>query len=159
MPHLRWILPAFLLVATISGATVQAASGLERPGVVRITNSELTRVPVDVGTPGRSPGDLLVMTHLLYNKRITQRALGHEEAICTFLGRGGVLGSGTRNCQLQFYLPEGRILASGNVHNMLLFTIPVVGGTGIYENVGGTLTVTYLGNGPVRQLLLFRLTV
>jgi hypothetical protein len=34
-----------------------------------------------------------------------------------------------------------------------------VGGTGIYENVGGTLTATFLGANPVRQLLLFRLTV
>jgi hypothetical protein len=47
----------------------------------------------------------------------------------------------------------------GAVHNLLLFTLPVVGGTGIYDNVGGTLTVTFLGAPPTRQLLLFRLTV
>jgi hypothetical protein len=37
--------------------------------------------------------------------------------------------------------------------------VPVVGGTGLYNNVGGTLTVTFLGGRPARQLLLFRLTV
>ena len=32
-------------------------------------------------------------------------------------------------------------------------------GSGIYDNVGGTLTATFLGSKPIRQLLLFRLTV
>lgn len=159
MPRLRWILTVVLLVGAIGGASVHVASGLDRPGVVRITNRQLTRVPVDIGSPGVTPGDTLVLTHLLYNLRITQRALGHEEAVCTYLGRGGVLGGGSRSCQITFYLPEGRILVAGTVHNLLFFTLPVVGGTGIYDNVGGTLTVTYLGNNPVRQLLLFRLTV
>lgn len=159
MPRLRWILPALLVFGMVGGASVKDAPALDRPGVVRITNRQLTRVPVDLGQPGPTPGDSVVLTHMLYNRRITSKALGHEEAICTYLGRGGVLGGGSRSCQLMFYLPQGRILASGTVHNLLFFTLPVVGGTGIYENVGGTLTVTFLGAGPVRQLLLFRLTV
>lgn len=159
MPRLRWILPAFLVLGLIGGAAVQGAPELDRPGVVRITNRQLTRVAVDAGRSGRSPGDLLVLTHLLYNRRITERALGHQEAVCTYLGRGGVLGGGSRSCQLTFYLPRGKILAAGTVHSLLFYSLPVVGGTGIYDNVGGTLTVTFLDDGPVRQLLLFRLTV
>ena len=99
------------------------------------------------------------MSQLLFNRRITTRALGHEELLCTYLGRGGVLGGGSRSCTITFYLPEGRLVVAGAVHNLLLFTLPVVGGTGIYDNVGGTLTATFLGASPIRQLLLFRLTV
>ena len=54
---------------------------------------------------------------------------------------------------------RGGGVVAGAVHNLVLFTLPVVGGTGIYDNVGGTLTATFLGSKPIRQLLLFRLTV
>jgi hypothetical protein len=158
MPQLRWILGALLLGGVVA-SSVLAGPQLVRPGVVRITNEELSRQTVDVGEPGASAGDQLVVTHLVFNTRITAKALGHEELLCTALGRGGVLGGGTRNCQLYVYLPEGRLLASGDVHNLLFFSLPVVGGTGIYDNVGGSLTVTYLGGNPARQLLLFRLTI
>ncbi len=79
--------------------------------------------------------------------------------LCTHLGRGGVLGGGSRLCTMTFYLPEGRLVAMGAVHNLLFYMVPVVGGTGLYDNVGGTLTVTFLGGRPARQLLLFRLTI
>jgi hypothetical protein len=100
-----------------------------------------------------------VVSQLLFNRRITTRALGHEEMICTYLGRGGVLGGGSRYCTMTFYLPEGKLVVAGGLHNLVLFTLPVVGGTGLYDNVGGTLTVTFVGSEPNRQLLLFRLTV
>jgi hypothetical protein len=159
MLRLRWILPAVLLTGAIVTSSVLASADLTKPGVVRITNRELTSERVDVGVSGESSGDLLIRTQLLFNRRITERPLGHEEMICTYVGRGGVLGGGTRNCQMEFYLPQGRLLASGDVHNLLFFSLPVVGGTGIYDNVGGSLTVTYLGANPRRQLLLLRLTI
>lgn len=159
MRRVHLIVPVLLLGGAIAASAVLAGSELERPGVIRITNREISREVVDLGADGRSAGDQLVVTHLLYNRRITERALGHEEMLCTYLGRGGVLGGGSRTCTMTFFLPEGRLVAAGAVHNLLLFTLPVVGGTGIYENVGGTLTATFLGGGPARQLLLFRLTV
>ena len=159
MHRMRWILAALAVGAVVATSGALAGLQLTKPGVVRITNRELTRKYVDLGDPGRSAGDLLVATHLVYNTRITERALGHEEMLCTSLGRGGVLGGGARSCQIYVYLPEGRLLASGNVHNLLFFTIPVIGGTGIYDNIRGALTVTFLGGQPARQLLLFRLTV
>jgi hypothetical protein len=159
MQRIRWILPMMVLAGAIAASGVLASSELTRPGVIRITNRELAREVVDVGAAGRSPGDQVVVSQLLFNRRITTRALGHEEMLCTYLGRGGVLGGGARSCTITFYLPEGRLVVAGAVHNLVLFTLPVVGGTGIYDNVGGTLTVTFLGSEPNRQLLLFRLTV
>jgi hypothetical protein len=159
MVRIRWILPVVVLGGAIATSTVLAGSELTRPGVVRITNREVARKNVDFAPVGPSTGDQLVASQLLYNRRITDRALGHEEMLCTYLGRGGVLGGGSRMCTMTFFLPEGKLIATGAVHNLLLFTLPVVGGTGIYDNVGGTLTATFLGSQPTRQLLLFRLTV
>lgn len=159
MQRIRWILLVAILTGAIAASTVLAGSELTRPGVVRITNREVDRTFVDLGPAGPSAGDQLVVSQLLYNRRITDRALGHEEMLCTYLGRGGVLGGGSRSCTMTFFLPEGKLVVMGAVHNLLLFTLPVVGGTGIYDNVGGTLTATFLGAQPTRQLLLFRLTV
>jgi hypothetical protein len=156
---MRWILPALAVAGAAAASGVLAGSELTKPGVVRITNREVAREVVDLGAPGPTAGDQLVVSQLLYNRRITSRALGHEELLCTYLGRGGVLGGGARSCTMTFYLPEGRLVVAGAVHNLMLFTLPVVGGTGIYDNVGGTLTTTFLGSNPIRQLLLFRLTV
>jgi hypothetical protein len=159
MQRISWTLPLVVLAGAIAASGVLASSELTRPGVVRITNRELARDLVDLGAAGRSAGDQLIVSQLLFNRRITDRALGHEELLCTYLGRGGVLGGGSRSCTMTFFLPEGKLVVAGAVHNLLLFTLPVVGGTGIYDNVGGTLTATFLGSQPIRQLLLFRLTV
>jgi hypothetical protein len=159
MPRLRWIVPVLLLVGAVPASGVVGGSELSKPGVIRITNREASRTVVDQGVPGQSAGDLLITTQILYNRRITPRALGHQEMLCTHLGRGGVLGGGSRSCNMTFYLPEGRLVAMGAVHSLLFYMVPVVGGTGLYDNVGGTLTVTFLGGRPARQLLLFRLTV
>ena len=159
MQRFRWIFPVLALVGAVAASTVLAGSELTRPGVIRITNREVARKVIDFAPVGQSAGDQLVVSQLLFNRRITERALGHEEMFCTYLGRGGVLGGGSRSCTMTFFLPEGKIVVMGAVHNLLLYTLPVVGGTGIYDNVGGTLTATFLGSKPTRQLLLFRLTV
>jgi hypothetical protein len=159
MQRIPRILPLVVLVGAIAASGVLASSELTRPGVIRITNREIAREFVDLRDPGPTAGDQLVVSQLLFNRRITSSALGHEELLCTYLGRGGVLGGGSRSCTMTFYLPRGKLVVAGAVHNLVLFTLPVVGGTGIYDNVGGTLTVTFLDSEPNRQLLLFRLTV
>ena len=159
MQRLRWILPLVVLAGAIAASGVLASSELTRPGVVRITNREVAREFVDFKAPGPTAGDQLVVSRSSSTGGSRERPLGHEELLCTYLGRGGVLGGGSRSCTMTFFLPEGRLVVAGAVHNLMLFTLPVVGGTGIYDNVGGTLTATFLGSQPIRQLLLFRLTV
>lgn len=159
LPHWIVLICVLFAVGAISTSAVLASSELTKPGVIRITNREVSRETVDNGRPRRSPGDQLVITQVLFNRRITTKALGHQEMLCTYLGQGNVLGGGSRSCTMTFYLPQGRLVAVGAVHNLLFYQVPVLGGTGLYDNVGGTLTVTFLGGQPARQLLLFRLTI
>jgi hypothetical protein len=159
MVEKRWILPAALLVAACAAAAVPASTELTRPGTIRITSSEVVHKTVDISPTGRSAGDLMIKNALLYNRRITQKAIGHSETICTYLGAGSAFGGGSRHCETTVFLPKGKIFVSGATHNMYIYELPVLGGTGLYNNVRGTLTVTYLGSSPRRELLFFRLTI
>ena len=47
-------------------------------------------------------------------------------------------------------------MVNGVIASRLFYELAVFGGTGIYDNVRGTLTVTYLGGLPAQEFLLFR---
>ena len=50
-------------------------------------------------------------------------------------------------------------MVGGVIASRLFYELAVIGGTGIYDNVRGTLTVTYLGGTPAHEFLLFRLGI
>ena len=85
MPRLRWIVPVLLLVGAVPASGVVGGSELSKPGVIRITNREASRTVVDQGVPGRSAGDLLITTQILYNRR-HPGALGHQEILARIWG-------------------------------------------------------------------------
>ena len=149
-------LPVF---AAISGAllvgvfTLTGAQALDRPGTVRITDSELRHTHVDVGTHGKSIGDLDVYTKLLYNKRIRAKPIGRATMTCTVVGVSG------QSCTATYFLPKGAIVTQGVISSRFIYELAVVGGTGLYRNVQGTLTVTSLNRKSSRELLVFRLSV
>jgi hypothetical protein len=55
-------------------------------------------------------------------------------------------------------LPRGSIETAGVLSSRLIYTHAVVGGTGLFDNARGTLTVTAKTLTPRREILLFRLT-
>ncbi len=140
-------------VALLGGSGAGAAEQLTGPGTIRITSREVKNTRVDVGKRGLSPGDLQIMRWLLYNRRVTPRPIGHAEVVCTFVVRT------SRNCNGTYFLPKGKIVVSGPIFYRQLFEMAVVGGTGLYDNVRGSVTVTSLGKKPQRDLLVFRLNV
>jgi hypothetical protein len=149
-------LPVF---AGISGAllvgvfTLTGAQALDRPGTVRITDSQVRHAYVDVGSDGKSIGDLDVYTVLLYNKRIRAKAIGQATMTCTVVSANG------QSCTATYFLPKGTIVTQGVITSRFIYELAVVGGTGLYSNVRGTLTVTSLKRKPSRELLVFRLSV
>jgi hypothetical protein len=139
-----------LVGVAIAGAP--ASQALTGPGVITITERQVQLGRVDEGRPGPSIGDVTVMRTLLYNKGKTPNPIGHGELVCTFTG------DRTRNCSGTFFMPLGKIIVGGPLLFRQLFELAVLGGTGFYTNVRGTLTVTSLTLKPhVRDLLVFRL--
>jgi hypothetical protein len=134
-------------------AVAPASQALDRPGTIRITNREVAHRIIDHGPRGRGPGDVEIVRSLLYNKGVTPRAIGHGEIVCTFTGRR------SRVCNGTFFLPKGKIVVSGAMVFRQFYELAVLGGTGLYNNVQGSLTVTTVSPKPRRDFLTFRLVV
>jgi hypothetical protein len=134
-------------------AVAPASQALERPGTIRITTREVAHRIIDHGPAGRGPGDVEVMRSLLYNKGVTPRAIGHAEVVCTFTGRR------SRVCNGTYFMPRGKIVVAGALVFREFFELAVLGGTGLYNNVKGSMTVTSTRPKPRRDILLFRLVV
>ena len=79
--------------------------------------------------------------------------IGHSDITCIDTG------TGSENCTGTYFLPKGKIMVGGVIASRLFYELAVIGGTGLYDNVRGILTVTYLDGAPERELVLFRLTV
>jgi hypothetical protein len=129
------------------------AQALDRPGEVRISASELRHAHVDGGPTGAGVGDLDVYRLRLFNKRIRTKAIGSATMTCT------AVGVTSQSCTATYFLPKGEIVTQGVITSRLIYELAVVGGTGLYSNVRGTLTVTSLTRKPPSELLVFRLSV
>jgi hypothetical protein len=125
-----------------------AATG---PSTIRITSRETSRVRVDLGRRGRGVGDTEIIRQNLFNKRIRATPIGYSEYVCTFTGPR------TRHCTVTIFLPKGRVMAGGSIQYQELYELAVLGGTRLYDNARGTLTVIRTTRRPLRQILLFRL--
>ena len=128
-----------------------AATG---PEFIRITDRQFSYKRVDVGAPGRSPGDQEIIYDKLFNRKITPRPIGSAQFLCTF-----TVGN-TRMCTATISLPKGELVATGRVRFRQFYDLAIVGGTRLYDDARGTLTVTRTTSHPrpVRELLYFRLT-
>jgi hypothetical protein len=147
---------ALLLGGLVGGLllTIPAAGSAEAvtgPAPIRITDREIATTRVDLGPHGRSAGDMQIMRHLLYNRRLTTRSIGHAELICTF-----VVGN-SRSCRGTYFLPKGKLVVGGSLIFPQFYELAVLGGTGLYDNARGTVTVTRIARNPNRSIVFFRL--
>jgi len=150
--------PLLLIVALfgfalLTGSVTRGSSDLNGPGTIRITSREIQISLDNRGAQGRDAGDVVLVRQLLFNKGIRRQPIGHADLVCTFTG------SRSRQCSGTYFLPRGKIVVAGSLRFRAFFKLAVVGGTDLYDNVHGSLTVTMLGRGPRRELLLFRLVV
>lgn len=137
-------------LALLNGWSISsnAATG---PSTIRITNREISRVRIDVGRPGRL-GDTEIVRQNLFNKRIKSSPIGHADFVCTFVT------SGTRSCTGTIFLPRGRVVVGGSIRYLEFYELAVLGGTRLYDNARGTLTVIRTTRRPRRDIMVFRLT-
>ncbi len=121
------------------------------PAVIRITDRELASVRVDLGTKGTSPGDMDVSRTVLV-QRGTRDTIGRAELVCTFVDNVRA-----RVCRGTYVLPKGKLVVGGSILYRQFYDLAVLGGTGLYDNARGTMTVTRTHRKPVRDLVVFRL--
>lgn len=116
--------------------------------VVRLTDKQarITRF----GGDSAGGGEIARMT--LFGSSSATRPIGHAVITCMDVG------AGEQTCEGSYVLPRGTLETSGILRTRLFYTQAVVGGTGLFDNARGTLTVTAKTVSPRREILLFRLT-
>jgi hypothetical protein len=147
------MLAAAVGVALVAATSAIGSASLTGPGTIRITSREVKHIHVDAGAPGKGAGDQDFFRQLLFNKRITPKAIGHSDITCTNTGTGSMSCVGT------YFLPKGKLMVGGVIGARLFYELAVYGGTGLYNNARGTVTATYLGGLPPQEFLVFRLLV
>ncbi|HEY3050642.1 MAG TPA: hypothetical protein VGJ40_02875 [Gaiellaceae bacterium] len=143
-------------IAAIGGFTlvtgsVTLGSPEVAPGVIRLTTREVARSVDNRGAASRSPGDVVVIRQLLYNKGIRKAPIGHSDMVCTYTGNR------SRQCNGTYSLPRGKIIVSGSVRYWEFYKLAIVGGTDLYSDIRGSMTATLYARDPRREILIFRL--
>ena len=136
-------------LAAVIGWESSASTG---PATIRVIDRQFGYTRVDVGRAGLSPGDSEIITNRIFNRRVTPRPIGSARFVCTFTN--GL----NRTCLATVKLPKGQLVASGDVRFRQFYKLAVVGGTDLYDNARGTLTVIRTTRNPTREILYFRLT-
>jgi hypothetical protein len=131
------------------GVAAERSSEATGPAAVRLTDRQST---FNHFGPADGPGAGEVMRLTLFGSSSTTRPIGHAVVVCTDVG------DSERSCTGTYILPRGTIETGGILRSRLLYTQAVTGGTGLFDNARGTLTVTAKTIKPRRELLLFRLT-
>jgi hypothetical protein len=126
---------------------------LDTPGTIKVTDRLVKHIHIHGPSKKTNAGNLDFFRQQLYNKGITPQPIGHSDITCVNTG------TGSSNCTGTYFLPEGKIMVGGVIASRLFYELAVYGGTGLYDNVNGTLTVTYLGGQPAKEFLIFRLGV
>jgi hypothetical protein len=144
------LVAAYADLRSTAGAGTEAATATG-PATIRITARQFSYNRVDIGPRGRTPGDSEIVFQKLFNKKITTKQLGTSRLICTFTT--GI----TRTCIGTINLPKGELVTTGTLRFRQFYNLAVVGGTGLYDNATGTLTVIRTTQKPHREILLFRL--
>jgi hypothetical protein len=144
------VFAALATFALVTGS-VTFGSNTVSPGLIRLTSKEISRSVIDRGSSGRSPGDVVVIRQLLYNKGIRKAPIGHTDMVCTYTGNR------SRQCNGTYTLPHGKIIVSGTVRYWEFYKLAIVGGTDLYSDVRGSEAATLYARGPRKEFLVFRL--
>ncbi|MFY0583985.1 dirigent protein [Cystobacter fuscus] len=104
--------------------------------------------PVDLGTPGDSPGDMFVFDQPLLNA--AKENIGSNSGFCI-----RTLPGQFSECQWTLTLADGTITVAGREAESGPSSIPIIGGTGAYVGASGVLLTTPNGDRTFTQVLTF----
>ena len=146
-----WLLAGAIVGVVAVGPWQSRSEAGTGPATIRINDRVLAVTRIDVGASGTSPGDTEVIRSALV-QRGTRDMIGRGELVCTFVD-----GVRARVCRGTYILPKGEIVVGGSMLYRQFFDLAVLGGTGLYDNARGTMTVTRTARKPVRDMIVFRL--
>ena len=129
------------------------AQALDQPGTIKVTSRLIKHIRVDGPVRSSNAGTMDFYREQLFNKGITPSPIGHSDSTCINTG------TGSQSCTATYFLPRGKIMVSGVIASRLFYEQAVIGGTGLYDNARGTVTVTFLGGKPAKEFLVFRLGI
>ena len=135
-----------LVLAVIAVVGAGGAQSITGPALIRVT-------AVTDFERGLDGPDVQVST--IRDRRGNR--IGWAVVLCRDLGSGGPLGSASAYCFGTYSFPKGRIQTTGIRKARSSYVLSVVGGTGLYSNVGGVLLVRMIDEGPRTERLLFSL--
>jgi hypothetical protein len=156
--HARKVIPALgaiVATAAIGASTASGANSTSQtgPGPIRITDVQTSYSLVRGQRRAHGAGAVELVKQRLYNPSISSKPIGRSTLMCTYFDPRD------RTCMGTYFLPKGSLVVAGTIQSRLIYEIPVVGGTGLYTNDRGTLTVTSTRLRPVRhEVLVFRLS-
>jgi hypothetical protein len=149
--RLGWLLAGALVGAVVVGPSQSRSDASTGPATITINDREVAVTRVDLGAHGTSPGDVeVVRTTLL--QRGTRDVIGRGDLVCTFVDTVR-----SRVCRGTYVLPKGKLVVGGSILYRQFYDLAVLGGTGLFDNARGTLTVTRTHRNPVRDIVVFRL--
>lgn len=143
MKHARAtaIAASFAAAALVSG--IGASSGGAKSGVASLRFYERPgpTTIVDNTPKGKKAGrgDIILYTNPVFDRQGTQ--VGTDHGVCT------VLNASQSQCDATLVLPKGQIVTHGVEGARTNFEIAVLGGTGSYAGVRGTMTAKPIKDG------------
>jgi len=146
---LRLAAGAVLVVTCVCSVGAAASTGTTGPAVIRLTDVQSSYVTLS--REGKL-GSVELIEQRLFGSGSPKKVIGHSIVNCTFVT------DRERTCEGTYLLPRGMLVTNGVLQSRLFYTVAITGGTGLYDNARGTLTVTAQKLKPRRELLLFRLT-
>jgi hypothetical protein len=148
--QVRTLLAATAVAAVMASLVAGSGGATTGPAQIRITDLQVSRKLV---RPAHGiAGSVEIVRQRLYNPTITGKPIGRSDLVCTYLDER------ERSCTGTYFLPKGSLVVTGALETRLLYENAIVGGTGLFDNARGTLTVTSTHLSPRREVLLFRLT-
>jgi hypothetical protein len=149
VPRVLGALAVGVLAAAAVGILAEHSSESTGPAAVRLTDAQSGYSHFG---SGESIGASEIARFTLFGSTSTSKAIGHAVLTCTYVG------DHERSCSGTYILPRGTMQTAGILRSRLLYQQAIVGGTGLFDNARGTLTVTAKTIKPRRELLIFRLT-
>jgi hypothetical protein len=132
-----------LAAATVAAGTLLVPSGQAiqpGPSLIEITAARTSTNVVYATT---------ITTYNLFNRPAFPKAIGSAVLVCTKAAVQATI------CDEYLRLNRGQIVAKGLIVTRDFYRLAITGGTGYYDNIGGTMTVR--ATGPRTQQVVLNL--